>query len=200
MDKITIDTYNKGAQEYDEGTVNFWERFPMEIIERFSDEIAVNGRVLNVGAGPGRDGLLLKEKRHDVLCLDASSAMVEACKSRGLQAVEGDFLDLQVDDSSLDGVWAYTSLLHINKTEFPKALSEIARVLKSHGVFGIGMVEGEGEHYQKTGGMNEGRLFAFYKEDELEKYLADAGFEIVYKKVFQPRTSKYLNYICRKVD
>ena len=114
MDKLTIDAYDKSSKEYDTETVDFWERFPMGIIERFSDEVGVGGKVLDSGAGPGRDGLLLKDRGHDVVCIDASSSMVEACKQRGLDAMKGDFLNLPIENGEMDGVWAYTSLLHIS--------------------------------------------------------------------------------------
>lgn len=90
MDTKTIDTYNKLAREYDDETLGFWDSFPRTFIDHFVAE--VRGRVLDVGSGPGRDGLLLKNAGLDVVCLDASSSMVELSTGRGLVSVVGDFL------------------------------------------------------------------------------------------------------------
>ena len=91
--------------------------------------------MLDVGSGPGRDGLILKEKGLDVVCFDASDAMVALSTSRGLESVVGDFCALPFLDESFDGVWSYTALLHVPKAEVETAFSEIARILKIGGLF-----------------------------------------------------------------
>ena len=72
MDKPTIDTYNKLAHEYDEETMGFWDMFPDTITTHFANSVSGQKNVLNVGSGPGRDGLLLQRKGVEVHCLDAS--------------------------------------------------------------------------------------------------------------------------------
>jgi ubiquinone/menaquinone biosynthesis C-methylase UbiE len=86
--------------------------------------------------------------------------MVALCRERGLTAVEGDLLALPFSDSTFQGVWAYTSLLHIPKQSMPIALKEIRRVLIPDGVFGLGMIEGEGECYRESSGVDMPRLLA----------------------------------------
>ena len=199
MDKKTIDTYNKMSKEYDEETVDFWKRFPDTIITKFCERISGDKKVLDIGSGPGRDGLLLKERGLDVICLDASSEMVKLCENKGLESVEGDFLDLPFEDNTFDGVWAYTSLLHVQKKEMNKALSEIRRVLKKDGVFGLGLIEGDKELYRESSGVGELRWFALYLREEIEKLLEDQGFVFEYFEDFTPKSKKYLNYILRKI-
>jgi ubiquinone/menaquinone biosynthesis C-methylase UbiE len=197
MDPQTIETYNKLATDYDEETLDFWDRFPNSILTTFSDEIAGDRHVLDVGSGPGRDGLLLREHGIDVSCLDASAEMVRLCRDRGLTAVEGDLLALPFSDGMFDGVWAYTSLLHIRKKAMYTALQEIARVLKKGGVLGLGMIEGDQELYRESSGVGLPRWFAFYTENELETLLKESGFEILYFEAFKPKSKRYLNYIAR---
>lgn len=134
MDKVTIDTYNRTAGEYDAETAGFWDVFPRAIIDTFAN--MPHGRVLDVGSGPGRDGVILQEKGLDVVCLDASEAMVALSSSRGLDSVIGDFCALPFPDAEFGGVWAYTALLHVPKSEVGTALSEISRVLTRGGIFG----------------------------------------------------------------
>lgn len=197
MDEKTIKTYDEMAQEYDEETKDFWDRFPSTILENFYKNVGGSRKILDLGSGPGRDGLMLKNKGLAVVCLDASIKMVNFCKEKGLEAVQGDLLNIPFEGNSFDGVWAYTSLLHIKKDQFDKAVSEIKRVLKADGVIGIGLIEGEGELYRESSGVNKPRWFAFYTKDELEKIFEKHNLEIVYFEEFIPSSKKYLNYILR---
>src|SRR3989344_1062674 len=162
MDAITIKTYDELAKDYDQETVDFWARFPRTIIDKFVTELKVGAKVLDAGSGPGRGGLILKNQGLDVVCLDASPVMVQMCQARGLESVPGDLLKLPFPDQSFVGVWAYTSLLHLKKAEINQALQEIYRVLEPNGVFGLGMIAGEGELYRESSGVGKPRWFAFY--------------------------------------
>jgi len=195
MDDQTVATYNKLAQEYDKETADFWEQFPCSVFDEFVARLT-GTRVLNVGSGPGRDGLLLQDRGISMECVDASEQMVQMCIGRGLSATVGDVLALPFGNKQFDGVWAYTSLLHIHKSDMPRALQEIRRVLKPASVFGVGMIEGEGEQYRESSGVGMPRWFAYYTQEELEQYLTEAGFRIHYREVFKPRSKEYLNIIC----
>jgi ubiquinone/menaquinone biosynthesis C-methylase UbiE len=197
MDKKTIDTYNKLAQEYDNETKGFWESFPHTIIDKFAQ--LTEGKVLNVGSGPGRDGAKLKAAGLDVTCLDASEEMVKLSVKRGLHSIVGDFNSLPFEDQSFDGVWSYTSLLHVPKANVDQPLSEINRVLKVGGTLGLGLIEGDDELYRESSGVNQPRWFSFYKKQEVEDLLKKHGFEIVYFEIFKPSSKNYLNFIAKKV-
>ncbi|MFA6338752.1 MAG: class I SAM-dependent methyltransferase [Candidatus Paceibacterota bacterium] len=195
MDAKTIKTYNQTAKEYDDETIDFWDRFPKIFFDKFAE--LVKGKVLDVGSGPGRDGLILKQKGLEVVCLDASEVMVKFCEEKGLKAVLGDFNDLPFENDSFDGVWAYTSLLHIPKAEISQPIEEIKRVLKDGGIFGIGMIEGETEGYRESSGINMPRWFSFYTKLEIEELFQKHGFEIVYFNQFKPGSKNYLNFIAK---
>lgn len=184
------------AKEYDDETIDFWQKFPRTFFDKFTE--LVQGKILDVGSGPGRDGLLLKEKGFAVTCLDASKVMVELCEEKGLQSVVGDFISMPFNDKSFDGVWAYTSLLHISKADALGAFEEIKRVLKDGGILGLGLIEGEKEGYRESYGVNMSRWFSFYTKVEVEKLLENQGFKVVYFEQFKPRSKNYLNFIAKK--
>jgi ubiquinone/menaquinone biosynthesis C-methylase UbiE len=196
MDQQTIDTYNKMAQEYDQETTDFWDRFPRTFIDKFAS--LAKGKVLDVGCGPGRDALLLQEKGIDLTCLDASEEMVKICQSKGLNSIVGNFNDLPAEDTSFAGVWAYTSLLHIPKSDVINPLKEIQRILKVGGIFGLGLIEGDSEGYKESAGVNMPRWFSFYKKEEIEQIVISLCFEVVYFEQFKPSSRNYLNFIFRK--
>ena len=185
------------AKEYDDETADFWDKFPRTFIDKFA-ELAKN-KVLDIGSGPGRDGILLEEKGLDVVCLDASEQMVGLCKEKGMKAICGDFDRLPFEDNSFDGVWAYTSLLHVPKSKVLKPIEEIKRILKKGGVFGLGLIEGKTEEYRETLGVNAPRWFSFYTKQEIEKILEKYGFKIIYFEQFKPKSKNYLHFIAELI-
>ena len=199
MDQTTIDTYNLLAREYDDDTAGFWEKLPRTFLDKF---IALSGEnILDVGSGPGRDGLLLQEANKKVICLDASEEMVKISSERGLDSVVGDFMKLPFPDGFFDGVWAYTSLLHVPKGDVDSALLESVRVLKSGGTLGLGFIEGKEELYRESSDMNALRWFSFYTKEEVESLVKKQGCELAYFESFQAGKSKpknYLNFIFQK--
>lgn len=196
MDGKTIETYNLMAKDYDMETADFWERFPRTMLDLFAK--SVHGPVLDVGSGPGRDALLLRERGIDVTCIDASHAMIDLCKEKGLCAIAADFNELPFDDGSFHGVWAYTSLLHVPKAEVALPMEEIARVLKSGGMLGLGLIEGEEELYRESSGMNRPRWFSFYTKQEVETLLKQFGFEVQHFDEFKPASKNYLHFLAKK--
>ena len=199
MDQITIDNYNQFANEYDMETGDFWNRFPRTVFDKFAKLLPLNARILDLGSGPGRDGLILKELGLNILCLDASQAMLDIAKSRGLTTILADLSKkLPFPDHSFNGVWAYTSLLHIPKSEVDFVINEIFRVLNPGGIFGLGLIEGDIEGYKEDEQMT--RWFSYYQRLEIENLLNGRQFEIIYFESFKPKTRNYLNFIAKRSE
>lgn len=199
MDQTTIDTYDQLAEEYDKETADFWAQFPRTFFDAFL--VHLKGKeVLSVGSGPGRDSTILQTLGLRMSCLDASETMVRLSRGRGLHSILGDFTHMPFDAERFDGVWAYTSLLHVPKSEIAQSMREIRRVMKQGGTLALDMIEGEGEQYRESSGMEAPRWFSFYTKPEIEQLLKDHGFEIVHIEEFKPRSKNYLNYIARKIE
>jgi ubiquinone/menaquinone biosynthesis C-methylase UbiE len=154
-------------------------------------------RVLDIGSGPGRDGILLQEAGADVVCLDASESMIELTRQKGLFSVCADFNTIPFPDNSFDGVWAYTSLLHVPKKDIEVPLREIKRVLKPRGIFGLGLIEGVEEGYRKSAGVSLPRYFAYYGREEVQNLLGNNGFEIVHLDTFRVKSKNYLHFLAK---
>jgi ubiquinone/menaquinone biosynthesis C-methylase UbiE len=196
MDEATVRTYNQKAKEYTEETDGFWQRFPSNFPKEFIK--LVKGKVLDMGSGPGRDAKIFTDGGLEVTCFDASESMVAISKAKGFNSVVGNFLNLPFDDNSFDGVWSYTSLLHIHKTEIKDALKEVKRVLKTGGIFGLGLIEGEGEETRKSMGEEFPRLFTYFTEDEVRTIANELGFkEIYFEKHSVKKTTSNLHFLFR---
>ncbi len=195
MQNKTIQAYNRCSDIYHQETEEFWANFPTSITEAFTSNLA-GKQVLDVGSGSGRDALILKDKGLEVICVDAAKSMVERTRKLGFKSYLMDFVNLEFPKESFDGVWAYTSLLHVPKTEAEKVLEKIHQILKPAGAFLIGMIEGnfEGE-IEREGWEETKRYFRYYSEKELVETVTSAGFTLTSQERYRPGSKTYLSQI-----
>ncbi len=191
----TIETYDKYAQIYDEEVVEFWANFPQTFINKFVSALP-GKRVLNLGSGSGRDAILLRAQGLEVICVDASKAMVEMTKGLGFESHQTTFADLSFPEASFDGVWAYTSLIHIPKNDAQKVIAHVHSMLKPDGAFVMGAIEGDAagmvERKTMPGTM---RYFKNYSKDELRELIEPLGFTFTYEEGYKPHNNVYLNQL-----
>jgi SAM-dependent methyltransferase len=140
-----------------------------------------SGRLLELGAGPGRDGEFFANLGLDVMCVDLSPQMVKCCTDRGLSARVLDFTHgLDFVAESFDAVYAMNSLLHVPKTQIHGVLDDVSRVLRRGGVFFLGVYGGEdfeGEWEQDPTGQR--RFFSYFTDDMLQAAVS-RHFEVVH--------------------
>lgn len=166
-DTETLDVYDQQVEKYVSVTA---DDANSKALRAFQDKLPANGKVLDFGCGPGHHSETLQANGFDVTAWDGSAEMVAYAKTRGLNAEQTNFSDLNAV-SKFDGIWASFSLLHATKAEFAKHLLACHRALKPNGQLYLGMKLGTGEHRDSIG-----RLYAYYSHDELNAYLTDAGF------------------------
>jgi SAM-dependent methyltransferase len=97
----------------------------IELLERESRR-----RIIEVGCGPGRDGVPFADAGLEYLGVDLAPAAVRHCRSLGLRAEQASVLDLPFDDASFDAAWSMSTLLHVADEDLGRAVAEIARVLR----------------------------------------------------------------------
>lgn len=136
-------------------------------------------RLLEIGAGTGRDGAFFAERGLDFVCVDLSPEMTRLCREKGLEAHVMDAVDLRFPDESFDAVYSLNSLLHLTESEFPQALREVRRVLRAGGSFFLGLYGGidregvwEGDTYEPK------RFFSFRTDARLLEAVGEA-FDVV---------------------
>jgi SAM-dependent methyltransferase len=89
-------------------------------------------RVLEVGGGEGELAeRLIKELGVELVGIDQSAAMVEAQRSKGIDARVGDVQELPFDDGEFDVAVAAWMLYHV--PDLDRGLGELARVLRPGG-------------------------------------------------------------------
>lgn len=189
--------YDKHAEDFSRNSADYLRDYIMEDANLFLDSLS-GKRILDLGSGPGRDSAYFLERGFEPFCLDFSSEMVRMCREKGLRAEIGDLENLSFNDESFDGVWAYTSLLHIPKKNFPRVLRNIGRILVNQGIFYLGMKEGDFEGWiesDKYPGMK--RFFSLCQDDELRE-IVSTRFSIIHGSRIELRDAVFLNYLCIK--
>ena len=139
----TIRTYDAIHDLYDAETRDFWENFPAATVREFVSRL--HGKdVLNLGSGPGRDSLILREEGLCVTCIDGSKEMVEMTSRLGFKSIQADLRDLDLAEL-YDGIWAYSSLIHLTYDESKVLLEKIHNLLRPGGILFLGLI-GESSH------------------------------------------------------
>jgi SAM-dependent methyltransferase len=195
---ITKEAYNTIAKEFEKKTKDYLTTYILNDMKLFMQHCP-GKKVLDLGSGPGRDALFLKQHGFSPLCVDISPVMVKSCQAKGLFAIEMDMENLSFNDYSFDGIWAYTSLLHLPKKDFPSMIKKLFQLLKKNAIFYLGMKEGDGEKFSTDDRYPQIRRFrAFYKDEELRKILQE-HFIIIHSSRVTIGHRIFLNYLCRKL-
>lgn len=194
----TIRSYNKTAEEYEAGTKGYLEKFLWKEANLFANSL--NGDlVLDLGCGPGRDLMFFRKNWLRCVGIDLSIQEIKLCKSKNLEVCVMDLEELGFKEKVFDGIWAYTSLLHLPKEKLRGVLEVLSNLLKEDGVFFIGMRKGNYEGYQENPRAPETKRFiSLYSDQELRERLSKR-FQIKFYSETRPDEKRvYLNYLCKK--
>ena len=194
----TRQAYDRTVDDYEHRTTPYLYEFILGEAHLFLSMLP-GPNILDLGSGPGRDAQFFQAEGFNPICADISFAMCERCESKGLPTVTADFEKLPFRNNSFDGVWAYTSLLHVPKSNIEAVLRNVRDLLRKDGKLLLGMSEGDFEGFREGSNVpDEKRFFSFYPRQELEDILLRTGFSIVHFSTTQPTEEcTILNYILR---
>lgn len=146
--------------------------------EEFASLLRSEGRssVVEIGIGPGRDAIPLRDEGFQVAGVDLSSRHVELCREQGIDAYVASVLDLPFDDDAFDAGWTMSTLLHVPDSDLDAAVSEIVRVLRPGAPLAIGVwggTDSEGPRLDDT--IKPPRFFSFRSDERLRELLGRHG-------------------------
>ena len=193
----TKEAYERYAQIFDPKYKEHFDLYVRPEAENFIRHLSGKS-VVDLGSGPGHHAQFFKDQGLDVLCVDIAEEMLRLCQKKGLKTRLSDFEYLDLPRKSVNGVWAYTSLLHLEKSKVPAVKEKVVSLLKPKGLFGISLKEGEGEGFEEEKEKYPGvrRWFAYYQDKEVQD-LMKKEFDVIYRDRRESNGFRYLAYLFR---
>ncbi|HYD35148.1 MAG TPA: class I SAM-dependent methyltransferase [Vitreimonas sp.] len=174
----TVEAYNQFAPQF----IKHLEAKVSNIeMDKFDSHVQ-GGYILDAGCGSCRDAAQLIKRGYKVLGIDASEGLLNEAKKIHPEVPTQlmSLTELEFETVTFNGVWCRATLLHIDRDEVPKVLSNFHKILKSQGILYIQTKKGEGEGTQPVPfDPSMTRFFTFFEEKELCQLVTNAGFEIV---------------------
>src|SRR5574344_2336718 len=176
----TIEYYKKNAKSYCEQTfsVNLQENY-----DRFVCQLPKNAYILDFGCGSGRDSKYFIDNGYRVEATDGSSEMCKFASKYINQEVKCMKFDELKDIDMFDGIWACSSVLHVEKDILPSVLHKMINALKVNGVIYASFKTGAG--YE----IKEGKYYNFLTREEMEECLSETGENVKIIDYFETLSS-----------
>lgn len=177
----TLDSYNKYGRQWAASHLDF--DFWAQELKRFKEYLP-EGKVLEIGAGGGRDAKEIIKAGYDYIGTDISKCLLEAARkyNPGAKFLLKSVYNLNFPRNSFDGFWACAVLLHIPKKRIDEALQQLHNAIKPQGVGFISVKKGKGERVTIEPPPDGQRLFAYYSLKEFTEVLVRNNFKVLYSK------------------
>jgi SAM-dependent methyltransferase len=145
------------------------------------DRLPAGARLLEAGAGTGRDAAWFRDEGLDVVAADLSPAMVELCRAKGVEAHVMDLLRLDFAPGSFDVVYTMNCLLHVPNRDLPAVLASIRGLLRPGGLLFVGVWGGRDSGEGPLDGDDHvpPRFFSWRTDEQLLEFAAAARFDVV---------------------
>lgn len=139
-------------------------------LDGFIDRLPHGARVLELGAGGGRDAAAMIARGLDVELTDGSVGLARQAEAKLGRPVRIMLFHELDAEAAYDGVWANASLLHAKGEALPDIFARVFRALRPGGLFYASFKAGEG------GGRDSlGRYYNFPTEQGLRASLEAGG-------------------------
>ena len=158
----TIDYYDKNAAAFNASIVEV-EFHDMQ--DKFISYIVGGKRILDFGCGSGRDTKYFLSKGYEVDAIDGSKEMCAIAEAfTGIKVKHMMFDELDILDE-YDGIWACSSILHLNKTDLKDVMIKMAAALKDIGVIYTSFKYGD------FSGERNGRFFTDFTSESFSEFI-----------------------------
>jgi SAM-dependent methyltransferase len=171
LHRSTYEFYESNADAYAELTL---AGDVAELWSLLDGRVTPGSRVLDLGAGAGRDLKELRSRGYRAIGMDLSLALATIAKRVSCQPmVVADMHALPFRPASFDVVWSVASLSHIHRDEISALLQSIRAVLRTGGIFIVSVREGTGDLID-----TKGRYFSLHREDDWHNLMIQSGFSV----------------------
>jgi tRNA (uracil-5-)-methyltransferase TRM9 len=184
-EKYVHKTYSAIAESFSKTRYKIWP-----CVSQFINSIPIDETILEIGCGNGKNMI----RPTTMTGIDMCDTFVDICKSKGLNVIHGDALNLPFDDNTFGNALCVAVIHHLStKERRSKVIEEAIRVTKPNGLIFISVWL---EHDDYKGDSivefhKKSRYYYLFKHDELVemvenivsqqliKTFVEAGNEIV---------------------
>ncbi|WP_026160540.1 class I SAM-dependent methyltransferase [Teredinibacter turnerae] len=163
--------YEENSQEYFQRTVG---ADISHMYANFLDLLPERAKILDAGAGSGRDLLHFSKLGYEALGIDSSSSLARLAEEYSGEKVIVSKFESMTFQNLFNGIWACASLLHSEKQLLPRILENFHNALMLDGILFISVREGKGRVCAE-----DGRMYTFYSIQEISSLIEGAGFDIL---------------------
>ena len=165
----TLEYYNKNAKIYCAQTL---EGNMQENYDKFLQHLPSNAHILDFGCGSGRDSKYFIEKGYKVKSIDGSIEMCKlASKYINQEVICINFEELK-DINTYDGIWACSSILHVEKENLSGILIKMINALKVNGIIYTSFKIGKGFE------IKEGKYYNYLTKNEMIQILRNLNINV----------------------
>lgn len=181
----TLNTYNRSAKELSKYFSGIGPRLKyIEEALELAGKIDGTGVVLELGCGDGRDAIEIIKHCRSYTGIDYSTGLIGLAEEL-LPAADFRVIDIQDFDypyQTYDVVFAFASILHIDKTSLRDLMESVARSLKVGGIFYISTEYDD--RYKKEWRTDEhGKRLFYYYSPLIIARIAKDYFDVVNAEV-----------------
>lgn len=195
----TLEYYNNNAKIYCEQTLigNLQETY-----DKFLKYLPQNAYILDFGCGSGRDSKYFIENGYKVRAIDGSFGMCKLASKYINQEVNCMKFEELCDINTYDGIWACSSILHVEKENLINILIKMITSLNVNGIIYTSFKIGKG--YE----IKEGKYYNYITKEEMIETLNKIGKNVKLIDYFEtlPSTKRVANntiwgnFIIKKID
>ncbi|MEZ4824998.1 MAG: methyltransferase domain-containing protein [Bacteroidia bacterium] len=181
----------KISECYDKTAENYAAKFSNELEHKHLDQILLrafiqenkdNGKLIDLGCGPGQTTVFLYENGlQNLIGTDLSSEMISVATRSNpqLHFEQADMLKLKYQDDSFGSAIAFYAIVHFDYEQIKTAFREVQRVLMKNGHFLFSFHVGTGLiHFDHFLEHEVDIDFAFFEVERIKEILLDLDFEI----------------------
>jgi SAM-dependent methyltransferase len=198
IEKLNIAHYEENAESFRIGTQDHdVSQNIAALLDALPKEKTLD--ILDFGCGPGRDMRIFKALGHRPVGLDGCKEFCKMAREQsGCPTLNQQFLKLELEENSYDGIFANASLFCIPSQELPRVLKELHSAIKNDGILFSSNPRGNAEGWQ-------GQRYGHYMEFETSQlFLQQAGFKIIehyYRPAGKPREEQpWLAIVSQRQD